>query len=49
MLLGWLHDLSGGYRASYIAAGACSLAGAAIILAGGSSTAPAEERVEVAA
>ena len=24
-LLGWLHDAAGGYRAAYLAAGACSL------------------------
>ena len=46
LLLGWLHDTSGGYRASYIAAGGCSVVGAAVILMSGSSTAPATSRVE---
>ncbi len=32
LLLGWLHDASGGYRVSYVVAGCCSLAGAAAIL-----------------
>src|SRR5690606_3732055 len=32
LLLGWLHDLSDGYRSAYLVAGACSLAGAAAIL-----------------
>ncbi len=48
LLLGWLHDTSGGYRASYIAAGGCSVVGAAVILMSGSSTAPAEPKIEVA-
>jgi MFS family permease len=47
ILLGWLHDLSGGYRASYIAAGCLSLTGAAVISMSGSTTAPAEQRPEV--
>ncbi len=46
MLLGWLHDASGGYKASYIAAGCLSLAGAVMILLSGSATAPAERRME---
>ena len=48
LLLGWLHDASDGYRASYIAAGCCSVVGAAVILMSGSSTAPAASRVEAA-
>lgn len=47
MLLGWLHDASGGYRTSYIVAGCLSLAGAAVIIMSGSSTAPEHERVQV--
>ena len=49
MLLGWLHDASGGYRASYVAAGCLSLGGAVVFLMSGSSTAPAEPSIEVAA
>lgn len=49
MLLGWLHDASGGYRTSYVVAGCLSLAGAAVIITSGSSRAPEHERVEVAA
>ena len=49
MLLGWLHDASGGYRTSYVVAGCLSLAGAAVIITSGSSKAPEHERVEVAA
>ena len=48
MLLGWLHDASGGYKASYIAAGCLSLAGAVMILLSGSATAPAERETGVA-
>lgn len=47
MLLGWLHDASGGYKASYVAAGGLSLAGAVMILMSGSSTEPAERHEEV--
>lgn len=32
LLLGWLHDLSGGYRLAYLVAAGCSVAGAAAIL-----------------
>jgi len=49
VLLGWLHDVSGGYRASYIVAGCLSLLGAMVILMSGSATAPTEPRVKVAA
>ncbi|NDA38033.1 MAG: hypothetical protein EBX80_05850 [Acidimicrobiia bacterium] len=28
LLLGWLYDVAGGYRSSYLAAGACSIIGA---------------------
>jgi predicted MFS family arabinose efflux permease len=37
LLLGWLHDVGGGYRTSYLVAGCCSVAGAAILSAGGSA------------
>ena len=37
LLLGWLHDWSGGYRTSYIVAGCCSAAGAVAIFAAGSA------------
>ena len=49
LLLGWLHDASGGYRTSYLVAGLCSLVGGAVILVSGSATAPTEPRVEVTA
>jgi cyanate permease len=32
LLLGWLHDASGGYRLSYVVAGCCSVVGGAAIL-----------------
>jgi MFS family permease len=35
LLLGWLHDASGGYRASYIAAACCSILGAAAFVLSG--------------
>jgi cyanate permease len=35
LLLGWLHDASGGYRSSYIAAALCSVAGAAVFVMSG--------------
>ncbi|MDW3216893.1 MAG: MFS transporter [Ilumatobacteraceae bacterium] len=35
LLLGWLHDAAGGYRSSYLVAGALSLAGAIAILFAG--------------
>jgi MFS family permease len=49
LLLGWLHDLSDGYRAAYLVAAACSLAGAAAILWSGPTSVPAtaEELEEV--
>jgi MFS family permease len=34
-LLGWLYDLSGAYRVSYVVAGLLSLAGALVVAAGG--------------
>lgn len=38
LLLGWLHDHAGGYRTSYIVAGACALAGAGVLAWGGPAT-----------
>ncbi len=50
LLLGWLHDVAGGYRASYIVAGVLSLAGAiAVLFAGPAEVADHEVRQEVAA
>jgi MFS family permease len=43
LLLGWLHDLSDGYRTAYLVAGACSLAGAAAILWAGPTQVRADE------
>ena len=37
LLLGWLRDVAGGYRTSYVVAGACSLAGAAVLQICGSA------------
>lgn len=37
LLLGWLHDVGGGYRTSYLVAGCCSVAGAAILSSAGSA------------
>lgn len=42
LLLGWLHDVAGGYRASYVAAGVCSVAGAVAIFAAGPASAEVE-------
>jgi hypothetical protein len=36
-LLGALHDFAGGYRTSYLAAGACSLVGALLFSLAGSA------------
>lgn len=38
LLLGWLHDHAGGYRTSYIVAGACALVGAGVLAWGGPAT-----------
>lgn len=48
LLLGWLHDYGGGYRTSYLVAGACSAVGALVLLTGWqrpavASRAPASE------
>ena len=39
LLLGWLYDNAGGYDTSYLVAGCCSLAGAAVLAWGGPVTA----------
>jgi MFS family permease len=38
LLLGWLYDVAGGYRSSYLAAGACSIIGAVLFSFAGSAT-----------
>ena len=38
LLLGWLYDVAGGYRSSYLAAGACSLIGALLFSMAGSAS-----------
>jgi MFS family permease len=37
LLLGWLHDVAGGYRTAYVVAGCCSVVGAMILSTGGSA------------
>ena len=37
LLLGWLHDVAGGYRTSYLVAGCCSVAGAMVLSTAGSA------------
>ncbi len=50
LLLGWLYDVAGGYRASYIVAGLLSLAGAiAVMFAGSAEQAPTHQPEEVSA
>jgi cyanate permease len=49
LLLGWLHDAAGGYRASYVVAGVLSVAGAVAVLFAGSAKTPSDPvREEVA-
>ena len=38
LLLGWLYDVAGGYRASYLAAGVCSVLGALLFSLAGSAS-----------
>jgi MFS family permease len=38
LLLGWLYDVAGGYRSSYLAAAACSLIGATMFSFAGSAS-----------
>ncbi|NBY45493.1 MAG: MFS transporter [Acidimicrobiia bacterium] len=38
LLLGWLYDVAGGYRSSYLAAGVCSIIGAILFSLAGSAS-----------
>ena len=38
LLLGWLYDVAGGYRSSYLAAGICSVLGAMLFSLAGSAS-----------
>ena len=38
LLLGWLYDVAGGYRSSYLAAGVCSIIGAILFSFAGSAS-----------
>ena len=49
LLLGWLHDVAGGYETSYLVAGGLSLGGAVAVMFAGSAKAPVEELVDVPA
>jgi MFS family permease len=40
LLLGWLHDNAGGYRTSYLVAGALSFGGALVLASGGTARSP---------
>jgi cyanate permease len=46
LLLGWLHDAAGGYRSSYVVAGALSMAGAVAVLFAGPARAPVDPVLE---
>ena len=43
LLLGWLYDVAGGYRSSYLAAGVCSIIGAILFSFAGSATVASDE------
>ena len=43
LLLGWLHDVSGDYQLSYVAAGVCSASAVIVFLASGPATAPGDD------
>ncbi|MFM8943523.1 MAG: MFS transporter, partial [Acidimicrobiaceae bacterium] len=43
LVLGWLYDVAGGYRSSYLAAGVCSIIGAILFSFAGSATASRAE------
>ena len=47
LVLGWLHDNAGGYRTSYLVAAGCSIAGAAVLAAGGAATMVDDRRVQL--
>ena len=49
LLLGWLHDVAGGYRTSYLVAAGCSVTGAAVLTTGGPARVPGRETDTVAA
>jgi MFS family permease len=49
LVLGWLHDNAGGYRTSYLVAAGCSIAGAAVLAAGGTATMVDDRRVQLVA
>ncbi len=49
LLLGWLHDVAGGYETSYLVAGGLSLAGAVTVMFAGSAEQQSEEQVEAMA
>ena len=46
LLLGWLHDASGGYRTSYVVAGCFSMAGAVVVMFAGSAQRARRRRAE---
>ena len=43
LLLGWLYDVAGGYRSSYLAAGVCSIIGATLFSFAGSASVDSAE------
>ena len=45
LLLGWLYDIAGGYRSSYLAAGVCSIIGAVLFSFAGSASVASVEVV----
>jgi cyanate permease len=46
LLLGWLHDVAGGYRTAYVVAGLLSFAGAIAIMFAGPAEQPAVSPLE---
>ena len=47
LLLGWLYDVAGGYRSSYLAAGVCSIIGATLFSFAGSASVDSAEVASV--
>ena len=45
LLLGWLYDIAGGYRSSYLAAGVCSVIGAVLFSFAGSASVASDDFV----
>jgi MFS family permease len=43
LLLGWLYDIAGGYRSSYLAAGVCSVIGAVLFSFAGSASVASDD------